>query len=321
MRFFSSLFAADPSLGRVDFASLSDQCCMELLVAGLSKASRDHFVNDNGDFLDIEDWPITEVSEHGSVTSITIKYFGVGKIDLEYVPQTVERLIIVVTDLEGTVETTRLPNPLKILRINGRYTYTGRLESEYTEKGFRGEFDFCSLPSSLQTCDISYNKFTGSAIFTDLPESLEVLKLRENDFEGSIFLESLPKNLSELDIRRNTFIGSLCLSKLPRTLSFLDAAECQFSGCLIFENLPVALDTLVLNKNQLTGELCVNCYLGNLGTLDVSDNKLAGKAVVHSSVFELIHLSGNSIVAAVDEKDVPFECTRNAWGVIVRIVG
>ena len=177
-----SFFATDPSLGRVDFASLSDQSCMELLVAGLSEASRDHFVNDNGDFLDIEDWPITEVSEDGSVISITIKYFGVGKIDLQHVPQTVERLIIVVTDLEETVETTRLPNPLKILHINGRYTYTGRLESKYTEKGFHGEFDFGSLPSSLQTCDISYNKFSGSAIFTDLPESLEVLKLRENDF-------------------------------------------------------------------------------------------------------------------------------------------
>ena len=73
MRIFLSLIFTDiHNLGRLDYASLSQQALMEVVVENLN--CKDIFCDKEGHFLDITEWDGVEINENGGVTEIVWTY-------------------------------------------------------------------------------------------------------------------------------------------------------------------------------------------------------------------------------------------------------
>ena len=65
-----ALSADTNGIGRFDISLLSQQARMELLVGEFARNTI--FKDENGDFLDIADWPGLEVNAEGEVTEIAV---------------------------------------------------------------------------------------------------------------------------------------------------------------------------------------------------------------------------------------------------------
>ena len=77
MSFFTAL-TADPSLGRFDISSLSQQQLMEMLIENLHEALKynEFTCKSTNEFLEVCSWPDVECDENKNVTSIQFDLFG-----------------------------------------------------------------------------------------------------------------------------------------------------------------------------------------------------------------------------------------------------
>ena len=179
-----ALFVQTADIGRVDFASLSDQTLMEMLVEGFSEEIETKFQDEHGIFKDVCSWGGVKCDDEDNVTSITLIAQN-APISLEYIPPNVKRFEMYTADLTGTLETSGLPRHLKHFAIGGN--------------GFTGTVNFPEFPGDLRVISLYSNEFSGSAILDALPRSLRVLIFRRNNFSGSLCLTNLPPNLKHLD--------------------------------------------------------------------------------------------------------------------------
>ena len=95
MHIIHTLIAADiPGLGRVDIESLPQQALLELLVQDVHTDGL--FTDANGDFTEIEKWPITPCNEHGEAIQLHWykKFPKGGTIHLDYAPKTLISITI-----------------------------------------------------------------------------------------------------------------------------------------------------------------------------------------------------------------------------------
>ena len=81
--------AIDPSLGRFDMASLTDQQCMELFIAECSAYHQKDHQDSEGLYLSVCDWDSVECDAENHVIEIYDPYFD-GKLDLQYLPNTIK---------------------------------------------------------------------------------------------------------------------------------------------------------------------------------------------------------------------------------------
>ena len=216
----------DPSLGRLDYESMSDQALMEMVVSNMQGLLLKELQDENGNFKDACEWLETVCDDDGNVRNI---YWS--SIDFE---------------LLGTLESDYLPPMLKTLELYGE-----------GDDPLCGTLETRLLPSGLYYLFIKYTKFSGTLDFRELPNEIRWIELVSNCFEGEIVLESLPGSLTHLNLIGNVLTGTLNFDHLPHKLTHLDLAKNHFVGTVSFEKIPESLGWLDFSENALTGHLRV----------------------------------------------------------------
>ena len=273
------LLAADVSTGRLDFASLSDQTCLELLIAGAADEFKARYQDENGEFLDICEWgshgmfPAIKCDEAKSVVSVKFKGMkGKGPLQLDFIPSNVTSFRIYLSFIGdecmgGTITTALLPQALKEFEVSGQ--------------ALTGGFNLCALPETLQMVDVAINELEGLCDFSALPKGLQILRLQQNKFSGSIVLDSLPEALENLNLSYNAL-----------------------SGTLDFAHLCPALRRLDLSNNAFEGSFCLAANLKDI-YVRVRNTDLSGTAVLPKLATVRAKLEGTKIQAVVDENGEP----------------
>ena len=242
----------DPSLGRADISSFSDQTLMELLIDGFEDSFKRPFRNKDGDYIDACAWPFAICDSERNVLEYIYTIPGnTGSVALEYIPLKMQKFSIMNSNLDGSISTQKLPDTLRDFKI-GSTT-------------FSGEVDFTHFPPLMEVIFLSYNIFQGSCDLTSLPKPLVLLDARSNVFSGSISLCSLPQNLKRLDLRQNELWGSLDFDKLPQTITRLLLSRNRFSGEFQLLHPPSELHSLHADDNEFSGRALVRKELTGIG--------------------------------------------------------
>ena len=229
MQMIAFLQGADiPRAGRVDFASMSQQTLMELLVGDIHNLS--NLQNTEGEFRDISSWEgVGIVGNDGRVEGISIcgdigfSLFGDeddmgadkasigpgGSIDFKWLPSSVKEIEICYMHLYGTMDTRLLPQNLNDLdvgsnNLSGTFAIEGLPESmEYVtivSNNFEGTLNIGALPRKMRFISAERNKFHGTLDFSDLPPNMTTMLFAQNDFVGPISLANLPRHMKSLNV-------------------------------------------------------------------------------------------------------------------------
>ena len=221
------LLTADPSLGRVDLRSLSDQTLMELLIEGSQEDSKKQYQCADGTYLDVCEWETVNCDEDERVVSVNFEDNAPsGSLQLGYLPQKVEFVDFSHNRLTGTVDFMAVPEGTEWLYL------------EYNR--LTGSVDLIKLPKSIRELRLDFNQLRGSICVTELPEGIRKLNLRDNQFEGSIDLTQLPVGMHGLSIENNRFEGSFIAKDLPPDLKYLQADRNHFCGIAVVDSKTTA---------------------------------------------------------------------------------
>ena len=202
------LSTVDSFVHRPDYSTFTDQTRMELLVRDMNYA--EHFCTD-GSFKDLKQWRGLVTLDGDDVVYI---YLGAndftkrgGSIDFRWLPPKVTYAIIRDFDLEGSLETVKLPAALINLSV--------------ADNKLAGGVDFKRLPPAMTDLYIQHNCFSGEVDLDALPAPMKYLNISNNAFEGTVSLTSLPPDMTGVTLERNPFSGNLVLSNLPVHLSWV----------------------------------------------------------------------------------------------------
>ena len=262
----SVLLFVDPHLGRLDYNSLSDQACMEILVDGLKKSSKRQFQDEHRAYLDVCEWRsmfqrAVTCNADGLVTRVHFRYQMNGSVNMAFIPPHVRSFSAYWNkNLIGTVDTRLLPQAL---------------EKIYIGFGFYGTFDMAALPRRLISLEIYQNSFQGRLDPSNLPPRLKRIDAHKNQFSGSVELSNMPSTLEYLWIQKNNLSGSLCLSSLPAALISIKLNNNAFSGGIEVTNLPVSLVLIDVATNDLRGRVILQDKVnGNKVTIRLWENRI-----------------------------------------------
>ena len=268
-------YIVDPSLGHLDYESLSDQSLMEMLVTGMDEASLSGAQDANGNFKDVCEWKDVRCT-NDRVTKVFMYFleFTGGQFAFEWIPPLVRELTLNACGLRGTLDTAALPPVLVDFQVPGNRLH--------------GELDWKALPRKLEKLIICRNEFTGSCVLADLPDTLIILQAEKNKFSGVLNLEKLPAALKSLDLCQNELHGSIHI-----------------------EGLPQSMGKIALKGNAFTGDLRIVDYPESLQTLAVEDNRLSGTAVLSEVQGRPPHFLWNIGLSVAIEADGSFHEWQN----------
>mmetsp|Transcript_20841 Transcript_20841/g.32518 ORF Transcript_20841/g.32518 Transcript_20841/m.32518 type:complete len:238 (-) Transcript_20841:32-745(-) len=209
-------FSVDPSLGRIDKSTLSQETLMELLISQI--VNKEVICGPEEDLQ--RQWKEVTLNENGEVLRIQWIYYKLeGTFHLEWLPPTATSVMVTYNSkLEGTIHLTSLPEPLIKLNL--------------ARNSFSGEIDLTRLPAKLERLYVNANQFCGTVCLTKLPSSLVSLYLSENQFFGPVDLTSLPEGLEDFRLHNNDFSGETDFLHLPENLRELHADHTKLSGDL-----------------------------------------------------------------------------------------
>ena len=216
--------ALDPSLGRLNYESLSDQVLMEMLIDGMSEDEKEWYQDDNGNFLDVCQWnaglgEFKCANDRVSRIRFEGSEFSEKQFPFEFTPPLVTHFEIIGCSIHGTLNTLYLPRTLIVFEAN------------LTE--LHGSLNFSALPDTLVTFDVHENNFSGEVNLNNLPVALENLDVSHNNLSGSIDIERLPPSLATVDLSSNGFTGDFRLLSFPQTLLTLIIMNCPLSGTAV----------------------------------------------------------------------------------------
>ena len=239
----------DPSLGRLDYESLSDQARMEILIDGLTPFSKTFYQDTHFAYRDVCEWESVECDENENVESLRFTYNRVnyrmqlkGKLNTSYIPPHVHTFVAKISFQKafyGKVDTAALPHTLTVFEISVNH--------------FDGSVDFRTLPVSLQRFIIHTNAFIGSVDLTQLPPKIRRIAASHNKFSGSINLNFLPDSLQCLLMSANDLSGDLIMDKLPESMETIKLDDCAFSGRFELRSAPESLECFHAGDAGLSG--------------------------------------------------------------------
>ena len=190
---------ADTALGRIDIGSLPHEDLFNILTEDIE--------------LPLAWYLNTKSDDNGNMTSIAIfrlsgfpeSYLpALNTVDFRYAPPTVEHLGWTRMHSTGTVETSSLPQCLKILEIG--------------KNKFYGEFSTEGLPKGMTDVHIYANEFAGSLHLETLPPLVKAFRAHANKFSGCLDFSSLPPGIAFLCLEMNKFTGRVNLGYIPSPL-------------------------------------------------------------------------------------------------------
>ena len=196
MRAFQLFFSVDPSLGRVDYSSMSDQALMEMLIEGFDDETKKEYQDTDGMYRDVCEWQSFQCDEDHRVIEVSIaSCYVIGSLELCYVPPKMKLLNISPWngkgELTGSADLTHLPEGMESLSLNNN-TLTG-------------EIDLTSLPDGMIHLYLCNNYFTGEIDLTQLPHRMTTLFLNNNQLSGSLVIKNLPPKMGLIDLQVNQF--------------------------------------------------------------------------------------------------------------------
>ena len=233
----------DPSLGRLDYDSLSDQALMEMLVKGMNKESKRNIQDAHGNFDDVCEWgsKLLQYTRciNDRVTRISMVYakWDEKQFPFDFIPPLVTQFIHCHGMIHGTLDT-------------------------------------ASLPVKLEKLDVSYNVLHGELNIEKFPRTLEKIEILANDFCGSIVLADLPPGLIHFEARRNKFTGEVSLSSLPLKMRELKLGDNNLMGSIHIDSLPERMQEIDLSMNAFTGEFRLLVFPPHLRTISIGSNRL-----------------------------------------------
>ena len=259
---FQSIFltAADSShLGRLDYASLSTQALMEILIEGIE--NREVICGSRQEPADIDEWRGVEYLQKQPV-DISEKYFNirwfnlglVGTIDLQWLPPTIILFIVFRNRLSGSLNLAGLPPSMLVLDLSCNE--------------FSGEIDLCHLPTEIKELKLVHNQLSGSLNIEKLPQSIETLYLGDNHFSGTVCFRYLPAGLQNLSVSNNKLSGVVHLTHVPVKMKYLWLSMNNFEGETDFSQLPAGLSALDVSATNLSGEIVVGNRVTDFDTED-----------------------------------------------------
>ena len=268
------LLTIDPSLGRLDYDSLSDQALMEMLISGMQDKSKEIFQDGNGNFTDACDWNARDWEgpdvrcTNKRVVEIALWNFRFAskQFPFEFIPPLVTSFRFTFSRLCGTLHTPFLPTILEKFNVQNN--------------DLNGSIDFKGLPRRLHFLSLSSNRFCGSLLLADLPDTMAMLDAQLNYFSGEIMLDSLPPTMEEILLGHNELTGPIHIQRLPNSMEIID-----------------------VRSNWLSGEFRLLALPPNLREIDISDNSLEERAVISGTTgdmfFKLVH---SNIESVIDDK-------------------
>ena len=278
---FELLFldAVDHSLGRLDYASLSQQALMEMVIEGIT--NKEKICGDADEPKDIEEWKGVKIEDGEVVAIYWVSCALKGPIHLEWLPSSVKELSVSENSLAGTLDWA-LPTSMK--------------ELDLTANKFTGPVDLERLPERMESVDVSYNKFDGSLKLWSLPDTLTEFHAFDNKFSGSVDLTRLPVGLVLLDVEINSLSGSVVLTELPNCLEELTLSNNEFTGCLDLTRLPSSISSLQLHNNSFSGTVDLSQLPRGLEHLDLSDNALSGEVFIPDVLFNSVNVENTKLI-------------------------
>ena len=258
----------DETLSRIDYALLNDQARMEILIEGLTDASKALYQDDSGSYLDVCDWECVECDNTGKVSVINFKNEIEGTLNLSYTPPKVKNVNVRGRNAQGTLDTSKLPEDLETISISKTAMY--------------GSVDFTKIPEKVHDFTLKRSLFSGGCDFTALPPCLVCFYIMHNEFEGPVDLTQLPKTVRWFSIGWNNFSGPIDLESLPQRLESLFIHENKLCGKFQFLNVPHNFTSLWAYKNAFdaaakvtsrvfTDDIYLNVYLSEAGVSSVVD--------------------------------------------------
>ena len=264
------LLTVDPSLGRLDYESLSDQALMEMLIEGLKSEQKAMYKDANGNFHDVCEWRGMSCIDN-SVTFVSFNNldFGSKQFPFDFIPPSAVTFIATLCGSHGTLDTSL-------------------------------------LPTSLTTLNVQHNDLEGTIRWKGLPRKLRMLYINGNSFQGKIILCDLPPSLISLDASMNSFCGEIALSDLPVAMTNINVVSNELEGPITIESLPSRLRILDLRENLFSGDFTILDAPSGLESVDIGGNDISGTIVlpVYAGEMEFILFSDN-IEAIVDEREDP----------------
>ena len=239
-----ALLSADPSLGRIDYNSLSDQTLMEILFDGLDAESKAMNQDESGSYLNIAEWNGLFCDSESRVLVINKPHDrSNGSIPLEFIPPMVENYEMNNMEATGTLDTCRLPKRLRFFSI--------------AYNAYFGTVNFQTIPERVTNFEINDNAFSGTCDLTSLPQTLLVLCINRNKFCGGLAMDNLPPRIESLLANENQFTGTVCLSNLPRAMFEINISDNALEGQFILTNEPPSL----FEFNAVNKKFCGKYYL------------------------------------------------------------
>uniref|UniRef100_A0A7S4KU35 Leucine-rich repeat protein n=1 Tax=Paramoeba aestuarina TaxID=180227 RepID=A0A7S4KU35_9EUKA len=206
----------DEHLGRLDYASFSQQTLMEMVIEGIEN-KQVQIIGTKRKMRDVEKWKRVKVNAEKEIIKANWGYYALeGSVDLRWLPSTIQTFILQGNRLTGSIDLTKLPEEL--------------LQLDLSSNSFSGEIDLENLPPKLVALMLLENSLSGSLHLEKLPASILDLSLAINEFSGSVNLEHLPPKMTTLDVSRNEIEGSVDFSKIPKSMNFLNVSYTKLSG-------------------------------------------------------------------------------------------
>ena len=230
------VISADDHLGKIDYATLSQQTLMELFVEPADTDVKKELLilDKNENIQPITEWNGPSCNQDEEVWRITFSYDSINALDFRWIPATV-----------GTLNLQRCP--------------------------LKGSIDLANLPGNMEEIEIGETELDGPIDLTCLPSKLTKLLLRQNQFTGPISMDSLPSELTEMDLSVNKLNGSVDISNLPEDLYKIDISRNEFSGSLNF-GTGGHLVYFYANNNKFTGVADLREWRCTVGEIAVHKN-------------------------------------------------
>ena len=237
------LTTIDHSLGRLDYALLSDQALMEMLFDGMDPGYKQSFQDTNGNYKDICEWGDPNWSKDGRMVKISLvsMYFTQKQFPFACIPPLVIDFSVFSCRINGTLDASVLPLELEKFNVG--------------QNLLNGTLNFKAFPRSLTFIYITVNFFIGSCVLADLPDGLTHFYASLNKFSGEISMNDLPAFLEEIYLHGNNLRGSISIEKIPETLSVIDVGDNAFSGDLQLLTSPKNIRYIQITGNRWSGTI------------------------------------------------------------------
>ena len=331
------------ALGRLDYATMSQQALMENVVSQIDKSKLCCFCDRNGNFRDYREWPGVLCDAEGNVGTIFWKSFADGTILLHWLPETIRILSVRADSLKKLdVEFGALPRDVRIFKLDAIHVSNevsfDALPQNIQEiimlsTDARGVIRLGAIPQTLRTIQVNGHALSsidlkcnssgltdlevtagtlqGSLDFRGSPQSLKKLNLELNSLQGTLSFEGARESLERILLRRNKFQGTLRLEFLPKALIELNLTQNSFITVLLEKPLPDTLVALFLQPSynvytEKTGRFHF-MYIGDsMRNVNISRSNVKGIVQFRNvEKLEKVHASDNLLEGSLNTQELP----------------